>query len=460
MAFVTNPRRDASPTIAGFVFQVNVTILRWLELQEGEHLELERGEDIDTVQSGDGSVAVEARLLEQVKRRTGRPLTLKSEEALAALSNFCSHRAVNPTWSLKFRYITTADSGFEQGWSRTESGIETWTALQRGRYDDRTRREAVASLRTFLRSCVRPERVSPEAWQALQQVLESDDDAPLSEIILGFEWALGSGDYSQVEKQIVATLTSNGHATTPDEASPIYEHLLAFVFRLLSQPDQKLLTKSLLVAELQEPSVTQADRAVLEPVRNELEQMTSRIAAVETAMAHQVHDVAALRQTVGLIGKSLGFEAGFALSAVSLSTDLPELVTPRAVRDALVDDLLGRVRANGMVALVAEPGSGKTQLLALAVSKSKRRTHWLNLPRPVTEAQASILIEALVRSVGGQLQEIPFRESCDAAAEQFRGSVVVIDDLPWMIPGGPLATRIDTLARSLKTVGAYLFTSS
>ena len=72
MTFVTNPRRDASPTIAGFVFQVNVTILRWLELQDGEHLELECGEDVDTVKNGPASgIAVETRLLEQIKARSG-----------------------------------------------------------------------------------------------------------------------------------------------------------------------------------------------------------------------------------------------------------------------------------------------------------------------------------------------------------------------------------------------------
>lgn len=152
MTFVTNPRRDASPTITGFVFQVNITILRWQELREGEHLELERGEDIDTVQNGDG-IAAETRLLEQIKVRSGRSLTLRSEEALEALSNFCSHRAANPTWNLKFRYITTATSGVEQGWDRADSGIETWTALQRGRYDDTVTRDALAALRSFLRSC-------------------------------------------------------------------------------------------------------------------------------------------------------------------------------------------------------------------------------------------------------------------------------------------------------------------
>jgi hypothetical protein len=136
--FVTNPRRDASPTITGFVFQVNVTILRWLELQENEHLELECGEDIDTVQNRrDSGNAAEMRLLEQIKTRSGRSLTLKSEEALFAISNFCSHRAANPTSKLAFRYITTARSGVEQGWDRPDSGIETWMALRRSNMTNR-----------------------------------------------------------------------------------------------------------------------------------------------------------------------------------------------------------------------------------------------------------------------------------------------------------------------------------
>lgn len=60
--------RDAWATIRGFVYQVDVTIDRWLNLQPGQVLELERGEDIDVV-----SKAIEAadhdiqRILEQVK---------------------------------------------------------------------------------------------------------------------------------------------------------------------------------------------------------------------------------------------------------------------------------------------------------------------------------------------------------------------------------------------------------
>jgi hypothetical protein len=67
MTFISNPRRDAHATFAGFVFQVNVTILRWLSLKAGEHLELEAGEDIDLIQRGvAGSGSEDERLVEQL----------------------------------------------------------------------------------------------------------------------------------------------------------------------------------------------------------------------------------------------------------------------------------------------------------------------------------------------------------------------------------------------------------
>ena len=82
----------------------------------------------------------------------------------------------------------------EQGWDRPESGIETWTALQRGRYDDSARREPIAALRTLLKSCERPEKVSANVWQAPEQVLATDDDTYLTEVVLAFEWGIRYGD--------------------------------------------------------------------------------------------------------------------------------------------------------------------------------------------------------------------------------------------------------------------------
>lgn len=167
MPFQANPRRDAHATIAGFFYQANITLLRWMALQPGQHLELEAGEDIDTVEPADSDPAsAERRLLEQLKVRSTKSVTLRSPEALEALSNFCEHRASNPDSELQFRYLTTAAAGVEQGWTLPEGGIETWIELRRGGYDEELRSKALGEIRRFLKLGNQPERVSQKAWGA------------------------------------------------------------------------------------------------------------------------------------------------------------------------------------------------------------------------------------------------------------------------------------------------------
>ncbi len=80
-AFAITRDRDAWSVIRGFVYQVELTIDRWLCLQPDEALALERGEDIDTIQRVMASTDKEpARLLEQIKVRENN-LTLRSEAA-------------------------------------------------------------------------------------------------------------------------------------------------------------------------------------------------------------------------------------------------------------------------------------------------------------------------------------------------------------------------------------------
>src|ERR1019366_3941568 len=97
--FVHNPAREASGAIAGYVYQVHVTILRWLGLASGEELDLERGEDIDVIQRHLATGA-ELRTMEQVKNLS-EPVGLRSPSALASLVHFQGHRKANPTHKLK-----------------------------------------------------------------------------------------------------------------------------------------------------------------------------------------------------------------------------------------------------------------------------------------------------------------------------------------------------------------------
>jgi hypothetical protein len=70
MTFNSIPGRDAYATFAGYLFQVNGTILRWLELASADRLELEAGEDIDLVQGASAKGDSEKhRVMEQLKRK-------------------------------------------------------------------------------------------------------------------------------------------------------------------------------------------------------------------------------------------------------------------------------------------------------------------------------------------------------------------------------------------------------
>jgi hypothetical protein len=161
-----------------------------------------------------------------------------------------------------------------------------------------------------------------------------------------------------------------------------------------------------------------------------------------------------------MIGRSYGFENVFALSAANLSTDLPELVSPRAGRQALVDELLIRAKSDGAVFLLGEPGSGKTQVLRLIVESVPRRPIWLNIPRGSTESQANLLIDSLIRLFAPEARGASLRDRYLSAMESFQDAVVVIEDLPRILPGGPLAAQLETLAFCLKSVHATLFLSS
>jgi hypothetical protein len=93
--FIISRDRDAAPAIRGLVFQVELTILRWLALAPNDILELERGEDIDLIARSIVADEIEAsRLLEQVKHRETR-MSLRTGAAREALANFFEHRRAN-----------------------------------------------------------------------------------------------------------------------------------------------------------------------------------------------------------------------------------------------------------------------------------------------------------------------------------------------------------------------------
>jgi hypothetical protein len=76
--------RDAWSSIRGYVYQVDHTISRWLDIKPQERIELERGEDYDMINldSQGGEVL---RQLVQIKHREDN-LTLNSETILESIN--------------------------------------------------------------------------------------------------------------------------------------------------------------------------------------------------------------------------------------------------------------------------------------------------------------------------------------------------------------------------------------
>lgn len=293
MTFRTIPGRDAYATFAGYLFQVNVTILRWLELASVERLELEAGEDIDLVQGASAEGDDEKhRVLEQLKQKASN-ITLRNPDCLEAVANYCRHREANPGASLRFRFLTTATVTKERlPWTSTQPAIKVWEGIRQKRSLDVDRSAALVALRDFLKACTKPAEVSDDSWAALGRVLAHPDVETLGAIVDTFEWATESGDHEAVEQVIREELQARDPDNSEQRAKIQYRNLFSFVLKLLSRKEQKELSQDLLRREMAETSMILSDHLAASTLRSwigyvdaKLEDHESRIEELERRTA-------------------------------------------------------------------------------------------------------------------------------------------------------------------------------
>jgi hypothetical protein len=195
ITFQTPRARDAWATIRGYVYQVELTIARWLDIQPGEQLELERGEDIDLVSGAITAGGEEQeRILEQVKHLESVAVTLRSVQVLAALANIHAHRTANPTISLRLRFTTNAGRGRE-GDSPFPAGtrsLDVWEAIRQGTLQDLPFGVALAGIRSLLLRDHVPDRFPEAIWQPFQTFVREASDEELSCFVKACEWSTGT----------------------------------------------------------------------------------------------------------------------------------------------------------------------------------------------------------------------------------------------------------------------------
>jgi len=286
MAFTPQPGRDAQPAIDGYVYQVVATVLAWLNLADGQHLELEAGEDFDLVE---GTAAIEAsgagRIVQQVHKRA-RTITLRSPKTTQAIANFCAHRTTNPGTALKFRFLTTAKPGREKG-SRVP-GIVTWEGIRQVQMSPDEERSAIERIRVLLQSSKKPRGVSNEGWSSFLDVVNAPQTDSLRAVISAFEWAIETGDSDALETEASRRLSEILPGKSPAVVTRAFTHLFAYVFRLLTTRGKRELTTGLLHDQLNSPTVSADDFALAECLLHRMDIIEDRLATVETTVQQHI----------------------------------------------------------------------------------------------------------------------------------------------------------------------------
>ncbi len=216
-AFTPQLNRDAWATIRGYVYQVDLTIERWLSLQPEEFLELECGEDIDLISrslSGE-----EERRLEQVKNYNSS-VTLRS--AVTAIANFVEHRENNSEYKLKFLYTTTALVTKERPspeMLKKKEGIFVWEQIRQGTLTEISQNEALEGIRIILSKDSKPEKFSDTTWVVFRNFITAASKEELFDLICSFEWSTNTPAPQPLRACLLQTLIQQKYATNEIQAS-------------------------------------------------------------------------------------------------------------------------------------------------------------------------------------------------------------------------------------------------
>lgn len=279
-------KRDAFGPIRGFVYQVELTIQRWLQLDNHSLLELERGEDVDTIQ--DAMLlpgAQQARLLEQIKARESK-LTLRSASAIGALASFYEHELANPLLQLTYRYVTNAAVGVERPSpvpGKTPL-VTVWKNLQDLPVTDKPPYTELKIIRNVLESCPKPEKLNPKTWRRFASFVKSTSQKRFYAFVRKVEW-LPHQTPTELVAQEIQNILITQYGTDPQEARMLYALLFLHVFKLLSQSGIKRLSTADRDLILATPRVDDQDRALLANLEIYLSHVTERIEALEEDVA-------------------------------------------------------------------------------------------------------------------------------------------------------------------------------
>lgn len=390
--------RDAHAAIAGYVYQVDLTILRWIELREPELLELEAGEDIDKIGAAIADTTGELlRTLEQVKLRTSA-ITLRAPGAIEALANAAETRAANPGARIQFRFTTTASIGIERPspWPerKKQPGISLWEALRSKSITESRRMDAERAIVALAATWKRPATVPIGTWSTLLSAMGPSHEGVLA-LVPVFEWATGAQAPEELRTRITERLFKNFGVPAP-QAQAAYERLFHRVFIVLSAPGRKQLRLDTAMSEL-------ANIQQSAPETETFQRVIALLKAQGDALGSLSRNIDALAiQQNQLIGPDSKLETAISYIAADVRLNMapPPRTSLSIERSSVAATILDSSRKAIWIALSGMSGSGKTQL---ACDISNGPSRWVRLDGASSD-EASKRIDACLMVDSAQTQ--------------------------------------------------------
>jgi len=462
-AFETPRDRDAFATIRGFVYQVDLTIERWLTLGPEDVLELERGEDIDLIVGALRLPEEEReRILEQVKHRE-EGLTLRSTSAIDALASAVELRAANPMLALRFRYTTNAKVGVERPSPipSKESAIICWMRCREGGLAEADRAQILKGIHLLLSQASKPPKLANETWLRFQQEFATFQEERLLALIHAFEWSVGAPPADGLAERLMNLLVSSQRAADTQAARAVYQRLFLFVFKLLTQPGSKRLTVALLREQLAQLELSPEDQYLLQNLVIQITALDARVSVLEGRSLDQAIALAEVRTQVETMARDYNVVAAPDLSA-PYTPDPPPLPKLLVRRDTAVHTIVEALRERRWVALHGGVHVGKTTLAALAGRAIGGHPLWFRL-RGLTAPVAAARLDATFGRVTAE--QVPFFALQPWYARvteilKLKGvSLIVLDDAPRLRPDDELAARIAWLAEGTASDGLRILST-
>lgn len=346
----TDPRRQAVPSLTGYVYQAWISIDMWLELRdETDSLYLECAEDVDVVRKGN-AVAVQIKH-EQAKVSLGQLGILK------VLENFWTLVLKTPGRDVRFHYLSTGGAAQEQGLELDQSGIYAWDSA-------RTDCDVAKILAEFLESKL-------PADSQLAIFLRTASTAEIQKrFISPFTWIMGGPELPVIKESVLdricSRLDQKQMPTTLAEPISAYLQLLFWEQIVQPKPEERKLTLGMLLRQWEK--------------------------ATTVYLPIPVHQISGMFENPSAYPQILD---------VMLEAFPPPPI-PLLPRRELIRSVAEQLDQHRLLALNGAVGMGKTTIAKLVCTEHHSDAWWISLAG-YSDVQANTLLLALLRKLDDEL---------------------------------------------------------